>query len=115
MTEKAKNKSIMKTDKALRKAFCEFLSEDGYYVPTVQQLVDRAEISKPTFYRRYENIEDFIESEISFAVGSVCESVQCFEKALEEQMVSKKDRCQFRQKRFNRSAYTGFDSQSVFL
>lgn len=90
MTEKAKNKSIMKTDKALHKAFSEFLCEDGYYVPTVQQLVDRAEISKPTFYRRYENIEDFIESEISFAVGSVCESVQCFEKALEEQMVSKK-------------------------
>ena len=87
MTE---NKSIMKTDKALRKAFCEFLGEDGYCVPTVQQLVDRAEISKPSFYRRYENIEDFIESEISFAVGSVCESVQRFEKALEEQTVSKK-------------------------
>ena len=90
MTEKAKNNSIMKTDKALHKAFSEFLREDGYYVPTVQQLVDRAEISKPTFYRRYENIEDFIESEISFAVGSVCESVQCFEKALEEQPISAK-------------------------
>ena len=87
MTE---NKSIVKTDKALRKAFCEFLGEDGYYVPTVQQLVDRAEISKPTFYRRYENIENFIESEISFAVNSVCENVQRFEKALEEQRVSAK-------------------------
>ena len=95
MTANNKNKSIVKTDKALRKAFCEFLSEDGYYVPTVQQLVDRAEISKPTFYRRYENIEGFIESEISFAVGSVCESVQLFEKALKEQPISKKkDRCQ---------------------
>lgn len=90
MTANNKNKSIVKTDKALRKAFCEFLSEDGYYVPTVQQLVDRAEISKPTFYRRYENIEGFIESEISFAVGSVCESVQLFEKALKEQTVSAK-------------------------
>lgn len=90
MAENNKNKSIVKTDKALRKAFCEFLSEDGYYVPTVQQLVDRAEISKPTFYRRYENMEAFIESEISFAVGSVCESVQLFEKALEEQTVTAK-------------------------
>lgn len=90
MAKNNKNKSIVKTDKALRKAFCEFLSEDGYYVPTVQQLVDRAEISKPTFYRRYENMEAFIESEISFAVGSVCESVQLFEKTLEEQTVTAK-------------------------
>lgn len=86
------NKSIVKTDKALRKAFCAFLREDGYFVPTVQQLVDKAEISKTTFYRRYKNIEDFIESEISFAVGSVCESVQRFEQALEEQTVSAKKR-----------------------
>ncbi|MGN1443413.1 MAG: TetR/AcrR family transcriptional regulator [Acutalibacteraceae bacterium] len=91
MTEKSKNKSIMKTDKALHKAFSEFLREDGYYIPTVQQLTDRAEISKTTFYRRYQNIEDFIESEINFAVRSVCDNVQWFEKALENRAVSAKE------------------------
>ncbi|MGN1347508.1 MAG: TetR/AcrR family transcriptional regulator [Acutalibacteraceae bacterium] len=91
MTGNTKNKSVIKTEKALRKAFCEFLREDGYYIPTVQQLTQRAEISKTTFYRRHPNIEDFIESEISFAVRSVCDNVQWFEKALENRAVSAKE------------------------
>lgn len=91
MAEKAKNKSIIKTDKALREAFSEFLREDGYYIPTVQQLTDRAEISKTTFYRRYQNIEDFIENEISYAIRSVCDNVQWFEKTMENRAVSAKE------------------------
>ncbi|MGN0469040.1 MAG: TetR/AcrR family transcriptional regulator [Acutalibacteraceae bacterium] len=91
MAKNTKNKSVLKTDKALRRAFCEFLREDGYYVPTVQQLTDRAEISKTTFYRRYKNIDDFIENEINFAVCSVCDNVQWFERALEDKKVTAKE------------------------
>ncbi|MGN1417969.1 MAG: TetR/AcrR family transcriptional regulator [Acutalibacteraceae bacterium] len=91
MAKNTKNKSVLKTDKALRRAFCEFLREDGYYVPTVQQLTDRAEISKTTFYRRYKNMDDFIENEINFAVCSVCDNVQWFERALEDKTVTSKE------------------------
>ena len=71
------NRNVRKSKKAIQKAFAELLSEkNDINKITVKEIVERADISKSTFYSHYEDIysvsEEF-EDEITTLLNSLLE------------------------------------------
>ena len=71
------NRNVRKSKKAIQKAFAELLSEkNDINKITVKEIVERADISKSTFYSHYEDIysvsEEF-EAEITTLLNSLLE------------------------------------------
>ena len=54
------DRRIIKTKKALIKAFIDLRKEDGNKIPLVKDLCERADVNKTTFYRHYKNIDGLI-------------------------------------------------------
>lgn len=54
------DRRIIKTKKALIKAFIDLRKENSKRVPLVKDLCERADVNKTTFYRHYKNIDGLI-------------------------------------------------------
>ena len=51
------DRRIAKTRKAIYTAFLELLNSKGYQATTVQDIIDRADVGRSTFYSHYESKE----------------------------------------------------------
>ena len=72
MSEKKTDRRIEKTRKALRYAFAELLSEKELHKITVQEIADKADVNRVTFYKHYLDVYDLyekIESETLVELG----------------------------------------------
>lgn len=52
------DRRIVRTRKEIREAFLALLSEQAYKDITVQDILDRAQINRTTFYKHYQNKQD---------------------------------------------------------
>ena len=55
------DRRIAKTRKAIYTAFLELLNSKGYQATTVQDIIDRADVGRSTFYSHYESKELLID------------------------------------------------------
>ena len=54
------DRRVRRTRHALRRALLELIAERGFEVLTVQDVIDRADIGRATFYAHYDNLEDLL-------------------------------------------------------
>ena len=52
----------IKTRKSVFRAFTELLDEKGYSATTIQDIIDRADIGRSTFYSHFETKEDLLKA-----------------------------------------------------
>ena len=71
----------IKTRKAVFRAFAELLDEKGYADITIQDIIDRADIGRSTFYSHFETKEDLL--------NVMCEEI--FHHAFSNENVKEKD------------------------
>ncbi len=72
MGEKAPDRRTLKTKKAIRDAFAELLTEKELRKVSVQEIADKADINRATFYKHYLDVYDLydkIEQEILVEIG----------------------------------------------
>ena len=55
---KPKDRRVRKTKSAIRRSFAELIEHKPVQQITVQELVDRADLSRGTFYQHYQDIYD---------------------------------------------------------
>lgn len=60
--EKRVDPRIKRTRKLLNQAFLELLNEKGFQSITIQDITDRAEVNRATFYAHYEDKYDLLDS-----------------------------------------------------
>ena len=73
------NRSTRRTQAALRNALLDAIRQKPFTDLTVQEIIDRANVCRTTFYAHYQDIYDLIQSvgdEIIDEVGTVLESVE---------------------------------------
>lgn len=58
VNEKKTDRRTLKTEKAIRNAFAELLSEKELNRVTVQEIADKADINRATFYKHYLDVYD---------------------------------------------------------
>jgi AcrR family transcriptional regulator len=63
MTEKTMDRRIQRTRKLLQDALLELIIEKGYDEITVQDVIDRANVGRSTFYAHFQDKEDLFLSE----------------------------------------------------
>lgn len=71
---KSSDRRILKTQKAIRQALAELLQEKELRKITVQEIVDKADISRVTFYKYYLDVYDLydkIENEMLINMGLI--------------------------------------------
>ena len=61
MAEKKKDRRTLKTQKALRDALAELLTEKELHKVTVQEIADKADVNRVTFYKHYLDVYDLYE------------------------------------------------------
>ena len=61
MAEKKKDRRTLKTQKALRDALAELLTEKELQKVTVQEIADKADVNRVTFYKHYLDVYDLYE------------------------------------------------------
>ncbi|MDD3220355.1 MAG: hypothetical protein PHC41_12935 [Lachnospiraceae bacterium] len=71
---------IMKTEKAIRKAFHQLLQEKPVNKITVKELSELAEINKTTFYSHYDTIFNLIETLENETVDYIVENIRDFKR-----------------------------------
>lgn len=72
MSEKAPDRRTLKTRKAIREALAELLTKKDLQKVTVQEIADKAEINRVTFYKHYLDVYDLYdktEQEILVEIG----------------------------------------------
>ena len=72
MAEKTTDRRTLKTRRALRDALAELLMEKELHKVTVQEIADKAEVNRVTFYKHYLDVYDLydkIESETLVELG----------------------------------------------
>jgi AcrR family transcriptional regulator len=57
------DRRVKKTRQALQQALIELILEKGYEVITVQDVLDRANVGRSTFYAHFYDLEDLLQSE----------------------------------------------------
>jgi AcrR family transcriptional regulator len=62
MTEKAPDRRIQKTLQLLQNALVELILEKGYDAVTIQEILDRANVGRSTFYAHFENKDQLLRS-----------------------------------------------------
>lgn len=60
------DRRIQKTKKYLAEALLQLIGEKGYDAVTVQDIIDRADVGRSTFYSHYENKEQLLVGNINF-------------------------------------------------
>src|SRR5215510_16130716 len=56
------DRRIQRTQELLQKALIELIGEQGYDVTTIQDIVDRANVGRTTFYKHYNSKDDLFMS-----------------------------------------------------
>src|ERR1700679_1797158 len=64
--DKKDDRRTEKTKKYLAVALSELIIEKGYESVTIQEIIDRANIGRSTFYAHYENKEELLLGNINF-------------------------------------------------
>ena len=57
-----KDRRVQRTNQLLRAALVSLIQEKGYENITVQNIIDRANVGRATFYAHFENKEDLLVS-----------------------------------------------------
>ena len=77
MSEKKTDRRTLRTRKAICDAFAELLSEKELHKITVQEIADKADVNRVTFYKHYldvydlyDKIEELREKGAGFAIAS---------------------------------------------
>ena len=63
MSNKTEDRRIQRTRKLLQEALLELILEKGYDAVTVQDVIDRANVGRSTFYAHFQDKEDLFQSE----------------------------------------------------
>lgn len=74
MAEKVQSRRTLRTKKAIRDAFAELMYEKELSKITVQELVDKADVGRATFYKHYYDIYDVyeqVESTVLVELGEI--------------------------------------------
>jgi AcrR family transcriptional regulator len=72
MNEKKTDRRTIKTRKAICEAFAELLTEKQFHKITVQEIADKADVNRVTFYKHYPDVYDLynkIEEEVLVDLG----------------------------------------------
>lgn len=70
MKTKSADRRTQRTDKLLREALVALLSEKRYDAITVQDILDRANVGRSTFYAHYYDKDDLLESNIEWLIDA---------------------------------------------
>jgi len=65
------DRRTLKTKRALAAAFKQLLLEKGYDAITIQEIIDKADVGRSTFYAHYESKEQLLIGNINFQEGLV--------------------------------------------
>ncbi len=74
LSEKTPDRRTLKTKKALRESLAEILTEKELHRVTVQEIADKADVNRVTFYKHYLDVYDLydkIEQEVLVEIGLV--------------------------------------------
>ncbi len=74
-----KDRRVIKTKIAIRKAFSELLSEKGFDYITIKEIADRADINRKTFYFYYSGIHELVDEVENEIVTAFEEDLQDFD------------------------------------
>ncbi len=72
MSEKTADRRTLKTKKALREALADLLAEKELHMVTVQEIADKADVNRVTFYKHYLDVYDLydkIEEDLLVELG----------------------------------------------
>ena len=76
MSEEKVDKRVQRTREALRKSLMQLIDEKGYDSVTIQDIVDRANMGRTTFYLHYESKDDLLlDHHVDFASGLTLRSL----------------------------------------
>ena len=64
MREKTKDRRIQKTRKVLHEALISLILEKDYRSITIQEIIDRANVGRSTFYTHFQDKDDLLTSEV---------------------------------------------------
>ncbi|MEC1262593.1 TetR/AcrR family transcriptional regulator [Bacillus swezeyi] len=70
------DRRIKRTSKCLRNAFVQLLKEKDVHSITVQEIADRADLTRATFYLHYKNKQDFILRSMEDMLNDLIEHVK---------------------------------------
>ncbi len=70
------DRRVQRTRQLLKEALIELIIEDGYNSITVQNIIDRANIGRSTFYAHYKDKEDLLLSGMEEVVHSLISNVE---------------------------------------
>ncbi|MBQ9383396.1 MAG: TetR/AcrR family transcriptional regulator [Ruminiclostridium sp.] len=71
MSEKATDRRTLKTKKAIRDALADLLTEKELHKVTVQEIADKADINRATFYKHYLDIYDLYDKTEQDILGEI--------------------------------------------
>lgn len=69
MSEKSVDRRVVRTQRALQDALIQLILEKGYDVVTIEEITDRADLGRTTFYLHFKDKEDLFMS----AIDAICE------------------------------------------
>jgi AcrR family transcriptional regulator len=75
MNEKRKDRRVRKTRQALRDAMLALILEKGYDAVTIEEITDRADLGRTTFYLHYKDKEDLLLESISELVDDLVKQI----------------------------------------
>ena len=81
MNEKKTDRRTIKTRKAICEAFAELLTEKQLHKITVQEIADKADVNRVTFYKHYPDVYDLynkIEEEV--ALQDISKKIKAYSK-----------------------------------
>ena len=82
---------VKKTKRAIRSAFYELIKEKPLEKITVQEIAERAEINKTTFYAHYETVYDLVDQLEQEAVAEVISQINTAQSLLDEPRIFVKE------------------------
>jgi AcrR family transcriptional regulator len=69
MTNNATDRRVRRTRRALQKALVDLILEKGYDAVTIEEITDRADLGRTTFYLHYKDKEELL----MHAIDTICE------------------------------------------
>ena len=75
MNGKKTDRRVLRTRRALREALLSLILEQGYESVTIEEITDRADVGRTTFYLHYRDKEELLLECINGAVDDLVEEV----------------------------------------